>query len=458
MSSAAFAKPGNFSGSRRAFALVFVAAAALGCKFFYFIYVYAVNVFYYDQWDFLAPFFSGNTDTLGLFLRQHGPPRLGLGLISLKLLYGATHWSTRAEAFMIGISVFVAMILALRLKQELFGGISYTDVAIPLIFLTLTQYETLIGAIDPAYGGFPLLLTVVYCLVLLLRDFRLRYALLVPLNFILIYTGFGFFVGVVTLGVFALDVYRGIRRWSAIPLRYSIAGLAAAVASLAAFFIHYVFMPAVDCFDLPQGHFVSYPWFVALMFSAFLGPRQPLALVTGAGAIGVLVALLALAIHSYRLLRRSKKHHSPDIDRIHLISAVLLGYSALFAGSAALGRACLGLPNAAQAPRYSTLLIPAYLGVYFSLMLLPSLKFRNLALGLFLAVLLPGGILLPRFSGHVLADGKRAWAACYLRLENIGYCDHQTGFPIYPHPERNGMQAKLDYLKQNRLSFFYKLQ
>jgi len=43
---------------------------------------------------------------------------------------------------------------------------------------------------------------------------------------------------------------------------------------------------------------------------------------------------------------------------------------------------------------------------------------------------------------------------CYLRTEDIDFCDAATKFRIYPRPEATGLKQKLQYLKERRLSFF----
>jgi hypothetical protein len=433
-----------------------LAVIALGAKFFAFIAAYAVNVFYFDQWDVLSPFFRGDTGMGSLFTAQFAAHRLGLGLVSVKSLYGATHWSTRAESFFIGGCIFAAMLLALILKRCLFGRFAYSDAAIPLIFLSLMQYETFIGASNPAFGAIPLLLVMLYCLALLVPNALLRYGLLLLLDFLLIYTGYGFFMGLITPVVFGLDGYRRLRKTGEVSLAQSLAGLALAAAALGSFFVHYSWTPNVDCFDPAHSRLADYPWFVALMLSAFLGPRRPVVLVTAGGLIGLAVVAAVMGIVSWRVLFAGKR--SASERSIDLVTAVLLGYGLVYAVSAAVGRVCLGLPDAAQAPRYSTLLIPAFLALYFFLLSLPAGMPARIALVSFLLVILPGGVFMADFAGHKLADGKRAWAACYLRTGDIAQCDRETGFPVYPHPELNGMREKLEYLRRNHLSFFYAMK
>lgn len=105
------------------------------------------------------------------------------------------------------------MLLALLLKRRLFGPLSYSDVALPVIFLSLEQYETLLNVPNPAPYAYPLLLIMLYCVALLCRNRLLRYALVLTLNFLLIYTGYGLVMGVVTLASFCSSaIGAGVRR------------------------------------------------------------------------------------------------------------------------------------------------------------------------------------------------------------------------------------------------------
>jgi hypothetical protein len=62
------------------------------------------------------------------------------------------------------------------------------------------------------------------------------------------------------------------------------------------------------------------------------------------------------------------------------------------------------------------------------------------------------------------SNGKRDWATCYVRTENVPYCDQSANFWVHPYPEQIvdfghgpdlNLQQKLDYLKQHRLNLFY---
>jgi len=339
------------------------------------------------------------------------------------------------------------MLLALFLKYRLFGRLSCGDVAIPLIFLTLAQHETFIGAANVAYSAIPLLLTMLYCLALLAPRYRIRYALCLGLNFLLIFTGFGLFMGIVTIGVFAVECYWRLRGVGETPLGMSFSAMVVACVSLGSFFVHYTFQPAVECFVFPYHNLRAYPLFVALMISRFFGLMMPVRASEAVGALGIPLAAAILSLHAWRLLKGRR------FRNVHLIAAVLLAFSILFAVGSAVGRVCLGLPTAAWPPRYVTLLIPGVTAFYFSLQWLRSADIRRVLTGVFILLLLPGSLSIdPGFAWF--ASGKQAWAACYLANENTSYCDKATGFVIYPRPEKARLKEKLAYLKDHHLNLY----
>lgn len=415
---------------------VFAAVIVLGYRFFQLIAKHAVEIYFFDQWDFLAPLFRGDAGFFDLFRLQHGPHRQGIGLIATKVLYSVTHWSTRAESFMIGGCIFAAMLLAFVLKRKLFGKISWTDIAIPLIFLTLQQYETLFGTPNASHSAFPLLLVLTYCLALLQQRRWLRYTLVLAINALLIYTGMGLFMGAVTIAVFALELRSAGRA--------ALLSLVIACATLASFFIDYRFSPAVSCYTFPHSNPLEYPQFIAISLITFLGVKASATLLTILGSVILAIALTIFIRAAFEWSTRK------EAQPMTLIVAVLIGYSLLFIANTAVGRVCLGLPSAAQPSRYTTLLIPAFFGIYLYLL---TLCFRHIVLLLFLCALIPGIAIQPR-GAHWYSNGKREWLTCYQRTKDIGQCDASTRFPIYPDPARTNLQWKLDYLKAHKLSFF----
>lgn len=428
-------------------AVVILASFLVAGRLLLFIWRYAVNIPFWDQWDFLGLLFTPNPRMLDLFLLQQGPPREGLGLIATSVLYRLTSWNVRADSLAIGICVIGAMFLAIFLKWRLFHRLTYWDVLIPLIFGTLSQYETFLRTPNLAYSGFPLVFIMLYALALSIGNEMVKLAVLLTLNLALIYTGFGFFMGPVTIGVFGIYFYRALSLTAADRIR-SLAGFLLSIGSLAVFFVNYVFQPAVDCFEFPARDLMAYPWFVSLMFTMFSGIKSPLLLVTILGGIFLVGSLWVMGAQVLRVLRPAQ-----DNRAIHLTIGVLAAYSLLFCFNTAVGRVCIGLPVAAQNSRYTTLLIPAFLALYFYVVTIPSQRWKRILLPALGIVLLPGHLHVPSSVYRELSN-KKQWANCYKQTQDIRYCDSATNSSIYPDPERTHLKEKLDYLQRNRLSLF----
>ncbi len=67
-----------------------------------------------------------------------------------------------------------------------------------------------------------------------------------------------------------------------------------------------------------------------------------------------------------------------------MLIVILLGFSLTFSAATAVGRVCLG-PEGARASRYLTLLIPAFLGIYFSILAIRNHRKRVVLAGIFIS-------------------------------------------------------------------------
>ena len=113
----------------------------LGVRQLLFVNAHAVNVLYWDQWDFYRPMFE-NRGWWDTFALQHGPHREGLGLVLTRLIADASGWNTRWDALaacliMVGAAA-MAMVLCARFGTR---GRPIILAAAPLIFLNTHQYE-----------------------------------------------------------------------------------------------------------------------------------------------------------------------------------------------------------------------------------------------------------------------------------------------------------------------------
>jgi hypothetical protein len=430
-------------------ALAILSSIVLAYRFFALINTYAVNVLFSDQWDIYDPLFR-EQGFWALFSQQHGPHRQGVGAIVIAIVAGLSQWNSRADAFAVGAIITGAMLAALFLKRRLFGALSIADAIVPLIFLTTTQYESLVITPNPAHGALPVLLVLLSALAWSVRHSLARYSAIVALNFLLIFTGFGLFMGAITPVLLALDAYQQARDRRGAAWAAPFAALAAALASIYVFSIGYVFEPAIACFQFPYQRPWEYPWFIGLMLARFLGISYGPAMVP-ASILGcaLLVLMLGVLIYHTLILARSGMR-----DRyISTAIVLLIGYSLVFCANTAIGRICAGV-DSSQSSRYMTLLIPGFFGLYLHILALRRAPARYAALALCAALLLP----LPAHTRADLqvargfTDGKRLWKACYLQTENIKRCDNEAKFLIYPTAPI--LKPRLAYLKQHQLNLF----
>jgi hypothetical protein len=99
------------------------------------------NMLFMDQWDYLDPLFN-HDGWSAQFLQQQGPVREGLGLVITGWILDATAWDIRYDSLWGATMLLVATVLAIRLKWKMTGTIRFSDAWIPLLFLSLGQFET----------------------------------------------------------------------------------------------------------------------------------------------------------------------------------------------------------------------------------------------------------------------------------------------------------------------------
>jgi hypothetical protein len=134
---------------------------------------------------------------------------------------------------------------------------------------------------------------------------------------------------------------------------------------------------------------------------------------------------------------------------------ILVGFSLIFCLSTAIGRVCLGV-NSALASRYTTLLIPAFIGIYFQITMLNRHWLRFFSFELLMVVML--GSLFP-FSGQdsrvikFYSVDKSIWKTFYLQTGDYNLCDQQTGFKVYPN-DSTRIENSLNFLRVNHLNLF----
>lgn len=427
--------------------LVFGLLAILAGRLFRLAFRYAVNIFFWDQWVFHQADLFQKQSLWEMFRWQFGPHRLGLGPWLSLLVEPPFHWNSRVQSYAACGVVTIAALCAVWLKKRMFGKIEIWDIAIPIVYLSATQYESLFITSNFAHGSLPLLLVTLYCLAWTTRSVPLRYGLVLILNFVTIYTGFGLFLGVITPLLIGFDYWRNLRTRPNGPL-YLIVGLLASCVSLGSFFAGYTLQPAVDCFTARPKSPHLYFAYVSLMYANFWA--KDVKLLTMLIGAAVLLWLFGSLFHALWTMCRSE-------DLVWLqnaIAATLCGFSLLFAFNTTYGRLCTGLASA-QASRYSNYLALGLFGAYLHLLTLRLPRRRQtLLIGVALAFLATLPIRTgDRATMKYFSDIKRNWKSCYLSGGSITECDQYAGFKIEPEPEPV-LREKLQYLQRNQENLF----
>ena len=94
--------------------LVIVVSGLLATRLLIYTQQFAVNLLFWDQWDFYAPLFEAK-GMFDAFRLQHGPHRQGLGGI-LIFLAAQWSWDGRWDSYLVAFALIGATILALLLE------------------------------------------------------------------------------------------------------------------------------------------------------------------------------------------------------------------------------------------------------------------------------------------------------------------------------------------------------
>ena len=418
---------------------------------------YAVNVLWWDQWDFLYPLFQ-DRGYLDIFKWQHGPHRQGLAFVLTSFIYKSTNWNVRIEAFfMVGL-LFVTSLLFSITNFRLNKNISLFDSAIPLMILSSLFYETIYQTPNASHGIFPLFLLSVIALG---QTFTFGKRILVTTvsGFFAIFSGFGLFAGLmVTIWTVWGMVCAHLSNIRHRLIVYTTAFLLMTV-GFYLFFYGYAFNPAVECYHFPHSPIREYFIFLFAMLGFFDGIHCSagvlfcyLSLV-----IGFLQAAVFLSLSITELKRFFiKKKKASALTRICII---LGGFSAIYMISTAIGRVCIS-PIGGQAPRYLPLVTPAYIALYFYLRQKSSKKLMRFLLyflfvGLFLkALVFSFPIAEKSMSAMVeISKGKTLWIESYLETGDLIKASELSGFKLYPD-DPMVLSNRMRYLHDRNLTFF----
>jgi len=405
---------------------------------------YAVNILFLDHWDYYDAIFTPHS-LWQMFDWQHGPHRQGVGMLLTKAVAELTGWDTRAEAFVVAGILVSAVIPAFALKWRLFRAIDWSDGILLLVLLSPLQWGTFIDTPNPAHGALPLVMLLLYCVSWTCEARAVRYGLVVLLNFLTTFTGFGLFVAPITLAILLRDTIHSRRRL--LPA----AALVLSIASTAAFLYHYRFDPATPGFRFPDPQWYLYPKAMVLALANVAGA-------TGLGWWPTTLGSIILAIMVAVAVRRGVQCflREPGDHGLALVVTILVSFSLLFDAGMVVGRLSLGVGFAANS-RYVPLLSPAFVGLYFNLRSWTLVRWRCAMLVL-LAIPFAISAVRPRAvdqrTMQWFHDVKAKWKEAYVETDRFDIATRYAGFPIHPQPAKTHINEKLRYLKEHQLNLY----
>lgn len=424
----------------------------------YFIYFkkHTANILFWDQWDFLNPFFLQGS-LWEIFSYQHSPHRQGLGNLFWYFTTPFTAWSGDGMLALVLFPLWLSCLLAILLKERLFGQLTTWDFLIPFLFIKLNMYESFVIVANPAHGVLPVLL--LFAITILLTDLSYRNLLFILfLEFFSVYTGFGIFTVPIVCLYTVIEIFirwqwnqnwKDTRLWILIilsPLIFS------------SFFFKYRFGEyASDCaqssfYKLHQ-HFL---FAIALLIHG-IGPFIR-------SSIELWSWFLCFILIYFYLIRRNWKFlienlslmlRTPVFRSSFLLLGVLVLFSCLFALSSGFGRSCYGFGNS-QSSRYVILTIPLWFATY-AFFFSSTIQIRRIWKILIAIFLLIGSFYLSKGDWETFfhySNGKKQWIECYFIKQSIAACDQELNFKIYPVPSATKLEQKIDFLKEKKLNLY----
>jgi len=404
----------------------------LGTRLFRLIDQYSVNLLFWDNFNYYF-LLADRWNYWQRFTAQLGPHREGFGLLLSSIIAPLTNWNMRAEAFCIGAILVIAMLLCLLVKRRAFNRLEWYDViVISALFFNPRQWEIWGGTVNSSHDALPLAFVMLFCLSWTIARGVFRDVAILTINFLAIFTGFGFFLGIITPTVFALR-----RNWRAFAI---------SLASLVLFFVNYKFDPAFGGFRFFDPNVLKFPFTMAVALSYACDVNsKPWDQIIGYFLLAFFLAAFAAQA---RGAARGKVRN--------IISTSLIGFTILFMLAAVEGRISLG-PRCLDEGRYIPLLTPGFVGAYLSISSVPNQFLRLIFVILFAGLALRTSLFIDPIDLSAMihrARDKQTWIANYQLTGSIDQANQASLKPIYPAPLPADLPAKVAYLRDHKLNFF----
>jgi len=430
--------------------VIFLAYSFFLIRFFTFILNFTPNIIFWDEWE-LVDLLNKNTDLVSLFFTQHNEHRIGTGLLLFKFLVTFSNWNIIFETFTSGVLIALSSLIALLIKRKLFGKFDYWDVLIPIIFLNLYQWENLVTGFQILFI-LPLFFFFLSLYLFTLPNSLLRNFSLLIISFLSAYSHFHGLIVSLIISLFFFYNFITLKAQRNSFLAYFVTSFLLP----STYFLNYQREPNFRVKEVNLNFLIGIVKYVFLEITRLTGflPKKVFSSFFDFFynfLIIITAPIISIGFFVFSLFMFNKERNLK-----FMIILFLFIFSLLFATITAYGRIQLGVEGG-YTPRYSTFIIPIYLGIFFSLKTLQNRQIQT-----FLSIVLIGLFLTVHFLGdyqnytHVQErkKGLSSWSKCYLKTEDIQTCNKETQALVYPGENPPSLKTRLELLKERKLNIF----
>lgn len=429
---------GFLQNKRLILGVILLATGFLGWRIFWIVNHYAPLLIVMDRWHTLNPLFYHFSGWEG-FSFQHGPHRLGLIYYIFKINAYLSGWNSRWDMFTQAGIYVISALLALRLKITLLSRIEWSDLVIPLIFLTPHAGTTLTQ--NPYVHGLLPLFAIVLCNIYRVKNTGLRTLFLCAFSFIAAFTGFCLVLVPVVIFLELYSIIKKIKK----PLWVPALVIAVGLGSLS--YILITNKPNIPLAENSYHLWASIKYTIILMANLFLVEPNSRALLRGA----LLLLLIGAGLVFFFKTNNSKKG-----EPLWIAVVVLAGATVVFDALNLLGRSYMDIGNA-LASRYIPAGMCLALGVYF-ILLSWNRKALSYAARIVFILLLFRVQIKDQSTLNILKDRYETytkWEDCLKASASYDHCEQVLkNKALHPKPQEDRLQDKLDFLKKNKLNIF----
>jgi hypothetical protein len=403
---------------------------------------FAINVPFFDAWDFNSPIFEGGSLYSSVNL-LHGPHRQGLGGLVQYFILSVTNFNFKIIPYASIVLILFGSILILCAFYKLRVKVENLNIFLLSVCMALMSQEVVTMNPNLAHGSIPFLLfSVIFYLHCSDCINNWRNGSIPIVLILLTFTGFSFIFSYIYLFIICIYFMLEKDKINLLPMVV----FTSLICIL--FLVGYKSNPAIACFKQPSFlYFSEYFKFTVyvisrpVMISEIIYSSFPLlALIIASSYTTVLLIIVALLVKNFK--------RNPVVNSLLLSMAL---YTIIFSFLTAIGRSCSG-DVGAFGGRYYLYSLPGFFSIILYYILNSSNKIFVNSTSLFIATII---IFLLNIvwekNNHKdfidYASVKKGWIQCVNNGGTITICTKE--FVIYPVPSAIENRAAI-FLKNKK--------